>query len=114
MNMIEQIKADREAGTNGPWDEDLIKTAWRGGQQSLINASPSLAPYVALAISDGIVDVDARRIARVPDMETALIAADELANVYALYESRANADSPDDWAAMDNALAAYRAAIGDT
>lgn len=112
MNMIEQIKADAEAGTEGPWATDLIKVAWRGGQQSLMNEAPYLSGYIISSIVDGVVDIDAKRIARVPDMEAALIAADELANAYALYESRANADSPDDWAAMSNALAAYRAAIG--
>ena len=49
---------------------------------------------------------------RIPAMEDALLAADELAGAYAQYRDRPAMDNPDDWQRMDVALAAYRAATG--
>lgn len=90
---IEQIKADREAGTQGPWKVQHRKTPWelssgKAGHHnehwiSTAYDHPQLkAPDPVVAMSRGIgtpqsgpVDLiwlreeDARRIARVPDLE---------------------------------------------
>ena len=107
MNMIDQIKADREKRIlGGPWR--VLK-----GKYSLqVHSDRHWIANIKCESCPAYEESTARRIARVPDMEAALIAAEELANAYALYESRANADDPAGWAAMDNALAAFRAATG--
>ncbi|MBQ2263250.1 MAG: hypothetical protein II336_18050 [Loktanella sp.] len=77
MTLIEQIKADREAGTAGPWAVDDPSEEWPAaieapsGQEVLSGCGCCGSPNLS--------GVDARRIARVPDMEAGLLAADELA-----------------------------------
>lgn len=101
MNLIDQIKADREAGTPGPWKPCNMVHADRGDQMT----PEEIGEYVANSVrmgdlsrflfvsgkhSDGgDCDVchtgngprgpaNTRRIARVPDMEAALLAAEGL------------------------------------
>jgi len=107
--MIDDIKRDREAGTDGPWSKPLIKCAWLGGQKSLMSDNPHLMPYIISAIHDGTVDVDARRVARVPDMEAALIAAEEMANGA---EGNVERDGIVYAQVPVHLIAAYRAATG--
>lgn len=89
---LEQIKADREAGTNGPWrivrydagddrvpcntpmidgpeEYDAAVVHWDGFKQSYWSSAHG---------DERAIDANARRIARVPDMEDALIEAVEL------------------------------------
>lgn len=120
MNLIEQIKADREAGTPGPW---------RRGQ----DGNPRVYGPDGSGIHSGLLmseagDVfkgpaNARRIARVPDIEAALLdaepallAAEELAksadaafNAIEFMEGLGNSRVSVDLRA---ALAAYRKATG--
>lgn len=108
-NLLDQIKADREAGTPGPW-------AWEGGE--MVCADGKVIDHVSyegmwFARYDEAEDAaNARRIARVPDMETALLAAGELADKLEAM------DAQDDGALLDTdfddlmaALAAFRSAI---
>lgn len=83
-DLIEQIKRDREAGTPGPWAAK--KSAFEvfnvdhGEMKYEIAADFTL--IAALYSSD--IDPDARRIARVPAMEEALLAAEKLADGFEL------------------------------
>ena len=91
MTLIEQIKADREAGTAGPWAkmhdhpnpdvaaslariQPKVERVWNGNEIAMV--------FCCDHIEDGRQEQEynARRIARVPDMEAALLAADELAD----------------------------------
>lgn len=114
MNMIEQIKADREAGTQGPWCTDTEDQGGAGSDAyvSVGNGSQYVARiicYSPLTLHDRPYKENARRIARVPGMEAALIAADDLAKAYvALCEMTKR-----DFHTHDcSRYAAYRAAIG--
>jgi hypothetical protein len=132
MNLIDQIKADREEGTPGPWNACNMVHADRGNQMT----PDEIGEYVANSVrmgdmsrflfvsgkhtDGGDCDVchtgngprgtaNTRRIARVPDMEAALLAAAELADAVDGYD-------PDDQCAcayLYFALAAFRKAIGD-
>ena len=125
MNLIEAIKADREAGTPGPWSMETKRTScgvchqvgpwphkWRAGDSMsacIYDDYPSPAEGTDAMLSN------ARRIARVPDMEAALLAAAELAVVaeraiklsQQMGDFKLYAMEP-----MHRALAAYRAAVG--
>ena len=74
-NLIDDIKRDRETGTSGPWVAK--KSAFEvfnvdhGSMKYEITADLTL--IAALYSSD--IDANARRIARVPAMEAALLAA---------------------------------------
>ena len=117
MSMIDDIKRDAETGTPGPWSTD---TSDQGGAGSnayvgIDNGAQCIARvvcYSPLTLHDRPYKENARRIARVPEMEAALIAADELAKAYGLYRERPAMDNPDDWRRMDEALDAYRAVTG--
>lgn len=90
MSLIDDIKKDREAGTPGPWavpdqtwstkltvdveGDLLIPCAGTGGAMSYSNTICTLDWR-----GSACWDANARRIARVPDMEAALLAADALA-----------------------------------
>lgn len=109
--MIEDIKRDRREGSDGPWR----KTPDSGEISSKDGA------YVARAI--GVVSreggANARRIARVPEMESALMASEGLAVFAALVDAsfgggRVITFSDADIAECKEALAAFRAATGDT
>lgn len=103
MNLIDQIKSDREAGTPGPWSGHNMIHADRGTQMtpdeiglyvahSVRIGDPSRFLFVSGKHADGgDCDVchtgngprgpaNTRRIARVPDMEAALLSAAELAD----------------------------------
>lgn len=86
MSLIDEIKRDREAGTPGPWALQKAEVSetpfdwwihcdgfgalgYRTGNKSRHNGVTSWGHRIE----------DARRIARVPDMEAALLAAEELA-----------------------------------
>ena len=81
MSMIDDIKRDREAGTQGPW---FVRT--------LENFGWNIVQYIGgdkhniSRVGKTNSETDARRIARVPDMEAALLAADELARALAEIE----------------------------
>lgn len=75
MSMIDDIKRDREAGTDGPW---VVRT--------LENFGWNICHYLGgdkfdiFRIGKVGDQANAHRIARVPDMEAALIIAEEMAN----------------------------------
>ena len=116
MTLIDKIKADREAGTQGKWQADGIFME-NGNVVRIAIPDINGVPQGTIAeafhdwqedrISLANAEANARRIARVPDMEAALLAADALGLAI------------DDVASVDNAgvvataLAAYRKAIGD-
>lgn len=117
MSMIEDIKRDREAGTPGPWTApskpvfgdycgSYVPHDWDGmGRLAVfhVTAGPEHAAP------------NTRRIARVPDIEAALIAADDLANALDQERNMVCQDmgmQADCAARVDATLAAYRAATG--
>ena len=75
MNMIEQIKADREQEQPGPWN---VTDGMQSGPIEV--AGCVIAHFSNYSDAPPHRRVNTLRIARVPDMEVALIAADELAN----------------------------------
>lgn len=110
-NLLDQIKADREAGTPGPW-------AWEGGE--MVCADGKVIDHVSyegmwFARYDEAEDAaNARRIARVPDMEAALLAAGELADAAGVMMDQCDdGDGYTEAAAIRaaNAIAAFRKAI---
>ena len=118
MSLIDDIKRDREAGTQGPWEwdkpeywpdwderEGYLGGVYHGdGSVILFGDNTTYYPCEGKPPSEH----DARRIARVPDMEAALLAADALADLVSeLLET-----VPDtDWdRAAHSALDAYREA----
>lgn len=72
---IEQIKADREAGTHGPWH---VIEDWYGEDVEGYNINSPCSEIIGCEGLMGCKEIDARRIARVPDMEDALIEVVEL------------------------------------
>lgn len=101
MNLIDQIKADREAGTPGRID---------AAKQLTLNIARSGWNLVVWS-KRATIRADARRIARVPDMEAALIAAAELADLVDAYLSDERLDN---LTSQGSALDAFRKAIGET
>lgn len=95
MSMIDDIRKDRERGTVGAWKrtKDSYEVADADGW------------YVCRSFSG---PTNARRIARVPDMEAALLAADELAD--AVSEWGAKGRTKATAAALNKAYGNYRAA----
>ena len=95
MTLIDQIKADREAGTPGRIDavKQFTLNITRCGWNALVWSKRSH------------IRADARRIERIPDMESALLAAAELAEVV---ESNGLVHE------IDDALEKFRKAIGET
>ncbi len=108
MSLIDDIKRDREAGTPGPWsghnmvhaDGQRPMTAEEIGEyvmNSVKMGDPNRFLFVSGKHDDGgACDIchtgngprgpaNTRRIARVPDMEAALLAAEELADVVNLW-----------------------------
>ena len=71
---IEQIRADREAGTQGPWH---VVEDWHGEDVQGYNINNPCVEIVGCEGLLGCKGIDARRIARVPELEDALIEADE-------------------------------------
>jgi hypothetical protein len=104
MSMIDDIKRDREDGTPGPWvakwpvrsDHPFIDAKCNFAEK------PSGGAYY-MNVSGLCEAQDARRIARVPDMEAALLAAQMLVDAL-------DANAPIEQ--IETALAAYRKATG--
>ena len=104
MSMIEDIKRDREAGTPGPWRTSKVNPSRVFGpdSQPVMDRDPTFSQEVKF-------EANARRIARIPDLEAALLAADELARaVDGLHDSTGLSSL-----ALTEALAAYRRATGE-
>lgn len=78
MTIFDDIRKDREAGTPGDWNSEIIGEAWKGGQQSLMNRHPSLTVAIVAGLYDGTVECDSNRIARVPQLEAIALAAEDL------------------------------------
>lgn len=72
MSLIDDIRKDREAGTPGPWVFDGVFIE--------DNSASLVCDLLSSTHTDQQLNANARRIARVPEMEAALIAADELAS----------------------------------
>lgn len=72
---LEQIKADREAGTQGDWH---VVEDWHGEDVQGYNINNPCVEIVGCEGLLGCKGIDARRIARVPDLEAALVEAVEL------------------------------------
>lgn len=106
MTLIEQIKKDVEVGTPGDWELEKPNGTWGripGTEHGYIFMS---------CIIDGYPNADeanARRIARVPQMETALLAAEELAGAVESWENAA-VDHMEFQDKLFAALSAYRSA----
>lgn len=90
MTLIEQIKRDREAGTPGPWgrrphwaDDDGREVFPRADEKPPFGEWTAIATVTAHDDTDygEKAEANARRIARVPQLEAALLAAEELAKV---------------------------------
>ena len=82
MSLIDDIKRDREAGAEGPWHLHDCKD-WDGRatyhyQEVWTEDCDVIAAEVYRAHNDGGM-ANMSRIARIPDMEAALLAAEELA-----------------------------------
>jgi rubrerythrin len=136
MSLIDQIKADREAGTPGPWAYEAHGDTMQYG----VGVCHALSDIEMAFPLSGQVDSDvmvtdpvcvevncqtnARRIARVPDMEAALLAAVEMEKVLTSHQlwgcsvcggDCASANPPIQSCPMretHDALAAFRTAIG--
>jgi len=110
MSMIEDIKRDREASYDkGSWKPHKGEYQWWAYTAS---------GYPVCSISGCDYEHRARRIARVPDMEAALIAAEELADAVSALTSRPDSANGGrliltvDVNRAEQKLAAYRAATG--
>lgn len=82
MSLIDDIKRDREAGTPGPWAIGKALKVSEDGFEYLSIVSGEKQVVVGCGCCGspcGDCKVDPERIARVPDMEAALLAADRLA-----------------------------------
>lgn len=113
MSLIDDICKDREAGTPGPWvvEEDIIANQVQGFPLILADT------YMVVGTEGMYGDIDtdyanAKRIARVPDMEAALLAAEELADAIkgCYMDFSSDHDATRYWDALD----AYRRATGDS
>ena len=118
MSMIDDIKRDREAGTDGPWrikDCDSMGDRCTHYYQEVWNDETDIlvTTEVTRAHNDGGT-ANMRRIARVPDMEAALIEAVEALQAWDQYDTRPD-DGPNAGIQMmqdyDRALRLTRAAI---
>jgi len=123
--MIEQIKADRDAGTPGPWADDK-KT--HDQPYLSIKIGKKFHTVCTIWLDDAPIEdfnseqeVNARRIARVPDMEARILAdakvieaAKELADLMSIGECpwrEGTREHRDFWQDRQEALADYTAAL---
>lgn len=88
MSLIDDIRKDREAGAQGPWHLHDCKD-WDGRatyhyQEVWTENCDVIAAEVYRAHNDGG-SANMSRIARIPEMEAALLAAEELADVVNLW-----------------------------
>ncbi|QAX31289.1 hypothetical protein [Leisingera sp. NJS204] len=121
MDLFEQIREDRKAGTKGSWT-DRCETEWSvdtEGENTYCGIGPEGRNPVAMAVvnsawgKDRVLDANARRLARVPEMEDALLAAEGAANWLDVLLTAINSAScePEDPEAFDEALAGARAFV---
>lgn len=93
MSIIDDIKADREAGTGGDWvhDYETFDNGWTldtEGENTYTGIGPkcddqSKTPIAIVAVEsawglDELLNANARRIARVPQLEAIVLAADKV------------------------------------
>ncbi|MBO9437306.1 hypothetical protein J7354_01400 [Sulfitobacter sp. R18_2] len=114
MSMIDAIRKDREAGTRGPWkvvDCDSLGERCTHYYQEVWNQETDIlvTTEVTRAHNDGG-RANVRRCARVPDMEAALLAAEELADAVDEWGAKGRTEATA--AALNTALGNYRAATG--
>lgn len=108
MSLIEKIKADREAGTRGPYRKTLDHE-WSldtGGSNAYFVIAGATGPFAIVAVEDAWAfddrnEADQRRVCRLDQMEAALLAAEALV---------AAIDAEEDIRDVRAALAAYREA----
>ena len=127
MSDLDEIKRDMEAGTKGPWRIGPRYRAIVAYHETGYDDENSVDAYAGHLVCESVkMDVNARRIARVPDMEATIIA--QAATIEALRARVAKADElakqaehvcrvlkDDNGHApirLDQALAAYRATGG--
>lgn len=79
---IEELKRDREAGTDGPWEVSPYHCVRVQGSDAEVGYPPQAGAIASLYDGEYIENknnvVDARRIARLPDLEAAFLEAVEL------------------------------------
>lgn len=123
MSLIDDIKRDREAGTPGPWALETVPTScgvchkigeWPSRGQHKFSSACVYEDYPPTTLGHASEpQSNARRIARVPELEAAVLAAEDLAEAV---DARRNAGSSicyDDAFELETAaLAAYRKATG--
>ena len=79
MSLIDDIRKDREAGTPGPWD--VMFREFDGSSlisMGDVKTGPHMQANMPFYADRPRDRNDARRIARVPELEAALLAAEEL------------------------------------
>ena len=122
MNLADEIRKDREAGTPGHFDASDPGDYGDYDGNCVVLLGDDRRRVVVLG-GDAEAVADARRFARVPDMEAVLLAAEELADAANKYQSSMrsyiNIGSPQnaerslcDEAHLHAALTAYRKATG--
>lgn len=112
MSWIDAMKRDREAGTPGPWSYDEV-------EGEIFHDDSDVMPWVACVnaseTGDSQFTADTRRIARVPDMEAAVLAAVELINAVEQERNMVCQDygkQAECASRVDAAIAAFRLATG--
>lgn len=105
MTLLDQIKADREAGSGRRWM--FVETVSPDGQEHLGCgvAEETCEEFIWFDFDPEREIPIARRIARVPDMEAALLAAGELADAVSDLDDRQFT------VPLARAYAAFRSAI---
>ena len=106
MSLIDDIKAG--FGFSGPTEVWAV-SLWGDGSSQGYRCNV-ICDAMEAVIAQDIMPQDAARIARVPDMEAALLAADELAQAVAADDRGGNGPHSDN---VSLALAAYRQATGE-
>ncbi|GAA6176896.1 hypothetical protein [Sulfitobacter pacificus] len=117
MSLLDEIIEDRDAGPKVDWELEKEGGSWG-------RASGTIHGYIFMSCimddHDGADEVNARRIARVPQLEQAYIdlrrAADELVEAsedFISHLTQGDFISATRESRYEDALTAYRAAIGD-
>lgn len=83
--MTDKIRADREAGTPGPWviahDQNGVRRIFAGQDGPQVATASVFANWMPVEqkkLAHATADTNARRIARVPELEEIALAAEEL------------------------------------
>ncbi|BBU58552.1 hypothetical protein KU6B_48170 [Mameliella alba] len=124
-SLIDQIKADRASGTEGPWgygrtgEEQRLILSQGGKGRYVCNVQIFQTPRHMGLWEEDSREANARRIARLPDLEAAYIREREAAEEHLIttLEAIARGDDSLDGMAGDMAtaaLTAYRAAVEET